>query len=48
LHADNLNAFNSFDEPEKLLPKVFAPRIESGKLIAEMLPLSEATLQVEI
>jgi len=48
LHADNLNAFNRFDEPDELLPKVLAPRIESGKLIAEVLPLSVATIQVEI
>ena len=47
LHSENLNAFNSFEQPDQLHPVAFSPRMESGKLIAELPPLSMATIKIE-
>lgn len=47
LHSENLNDFNSFEQPDKLHPVAFSPRVESGKLIAELPPLSMATIKIE-
>ena len=43
----SLNLFSSFDDPDNLHSVTFSPRIDSGKLIAELPSLFVAALQVE-
>lgn len=47
LHSNDLNAYNSFEQPDLLHPTTFSPRLEDGVLIAELPPLSVATAKIE-
>ena len=47
LHASDANAFNSFEQPDKLHPTSFAPTLQDGKLTVELPPLSIATIHIE-
>jgi len=48
LHSDDLNAYNGFDQPDRVHPVSFAPRLEGATLIADLPPLSVATVMVEV
>jgi hypothetical protein len=43
----SLHAFDSFDDPDKLHSVTFSPRLVSGEQIAELPPLSIASIRVE-
>jgi len=48
LHHSDRNAANSFDAPDTITPKSLAARIEAGRLVVDLPPLSVATVVVEV
>jgi alpha-N-arabinofuranosidase len=48
LHNADRNAANSFDAPDAISPKTHPARIEAGKLIVDLPPLSVATVIVDL
>jgi alpha-L-arabinofuranosidase len=48
LHHSDMNAFNSFDEPDVIVPKVLNVVVEGSKLKVELPALSVATIQVPL
>jgi len=47
LHDNDLNAYNSFDQPDRLMPKSHPVRVDGGHLRMDLPRLSIATVTVE-
>ena len=47
LHDTDLNAYNSFDQPDRLMPRAHPVRVEGGRLIMDLPRLSVATVTVQ-
>jgi alpha-L-arabinofuranosidase len=47
LHDADLNAYNSFDQPDRLVPRSHPVRIDGGRLIIDLPRLSVATITVQ-
>lgn len=47
LHDADLNAFNSFEQPDRVVPRSHPVRIEAGKLLIDLPRLSVATITVQ-
>ena len=47
LHDPDLNAYNSFDQPDRLVPRSHPVRIDGGRLIIDLPRLSVATITVK-
>ncbi len=47
LHATNLNSYNSFEKPDTVTPSIFVPHWKHGRLVADLPPLSVATVTVD-
>lgn len=47
LHDADLNAYNSFDQPDRLVPRPHPVRIEAGRLMLDLPRLSVATVTMQ-
>jgi len=47
LHNADRNAANTFDAPDAIVPKTMPVRIEDGKLLVDLAPLSAVTVVVD-
>lgn len=47
LHDPDLNAYNSFDQPDRLVPRAHPVRIDGGRLMIDVPRLSVATITVQ-
>ena len=48
LHHPNLNAANTFDQPDTVVPKAFDVRLDSGSIRVELPRLSIMTAHIQI
>jgi alpha-N-arabinofuranosidase len=47
LHDPDLNAYNSFEQPDRLVPRAHPVRIDGGRLMIDVPRLSVATITVQ-
>ncbi|HET7841325.1 MAG TPA: alpha-L-arabinofuranosidase C-terminal domain-containing protein, partial [Terriglobia bacterium] len=47
LHDADLNACNSFDQPDRLVPRAHPARIDGGRLMVDLPRLSVATVTIQ-